>query len=104
MNTLSCICAHPRAHCHTRCCCRASLKGGPARCRAESAAQQVVVVGQVLASEINIGFEDIVNTQARTLTPPLSNPWKAFCSFADVIAAQACSRACSRISVMPQRW
>ena len=24
----------------------------------------MVVVGQVLASEINIGFEDIVNTQA----------------------------------------
>lgn len=32
-------------------------------CRADSASQQVVVVGQVLASEINIGFEDIVNTQ-----------------------------------------
>ena len=41
-----------------------ALQQHSARCRAESAAQQVVVVGQVLASEINIGFEDIVNTQA----------------------------------------
>lgn len=48
-------------HCH-----RAFPKAVFARCRAESAAQQVVVVGQVLASEINIGFEDIVNTQARS--------------------------------------
>jgi PDZ domain len=50
----------PRVHCR-----RALPKAVLARCRAESAAQQVVVVGQVLASEINIGFEDIVNTQVR---------------------------------------
>lgn len=30
--------------------------------RAEDKNEQVVVVGQVLASEVNIGFEDIVNT------------------------------------------
>lgn len=33
-----------------------------ARRRAEDKSEQVVVVGQVLASEVNIGFEDIVNT------------------------------------------
>uniref|UniRef100_A0A061SEI7 Protease do-like 9-like n=1 Tax=Tetraselmis sp. GSL018 TaxID=582737 RepID=A0A061SEI7_9CHLO len=32
-------------------------------CMAENAAQQVVVLAQVLASDINIGYEDIVNTQ-----------------------------------------
>lgn len=30
---------------------------------AESADQQVVVLGQVLAAEVNIGYEDVSNTQ-----------------------------------------
>jgi len=35
------------------------------------------VVGQVLASEINIGFEDIVNTQARKTKLHRSCVWMA---------------------------
>jgi hypothetical protein len=31
---------------------------------ADTVDQQVVVLGQVLAAEINIGYEEIVNTQA----------------------------------------
>ena len=40
----------------------ASINAVCLRCRAEDKSEQVVVVGQVLASEVNIGFEDIVNT------------------------------------------
>lgn len=36
---------------------------------AKSATDQVVVVSQVLASDINIGYEDIMNTQVRCMTP-----------------------------------
>ena len=37
-----------------------------------SRAQQVVVLGQVLASDVNIGYEEIVNTQVRRPAP-----WRA---------------------------
>ena len=42
--------------------------------RAEDASDQVVVVGQVLASEVNIGFEGIVNTSVlRINDKPVTN-------------------------------
>jgi len=36
-------------------------------CMADQPDQQIVVVSQVLATEINIGYEDIVNTQVRVV-------------------------------------
>lgn len=39
------------------------LGGGPAEYRAEAPSEQIVVVGQVLAAEVNIGYESFVNTQ-----------------------------------------
>ena len=42
--------------------------------RAEDSSDQVIVVGQVLASEVNIGFENIVNTSVlRINEKPVSN-------------------------------
>jgi len=43
-------------------------------CRAAESSDQVIVVGQVLASEVNIGFENIVNTSVlRINDKPVSN-------------------------------
>ena len=42
--------------------------------RAADSSDQVIVVGQVLASEVNIGFENIVNTSVlRINDKPVSN-------------------------------
>ncbi len=42
--------------------------------RAAESSDQVLVVGQVLASEVNIGFENIVNTSVlRINDKPVSN-------------------------------
>ena len=42
--------------------------------RAAESSDQVIVVGQVLASEVNIGFENIVNTSVlRINDKPVSN-------------------------------
>ena len=35
--------------------------------------QQVIVLGQVLAADVNIGYEDIVNTQVRSAGPALGS-------------------------------
>ena len=43
-------------------------------CRAAASSDQVIVVGQVLASEVNIGFENIVNTSVlRINDKPVAN-------------------------------
>lgn len=43
---------------------------------ADAAGQQVVLLSQVLASEVNIGYEEMLNTQVRQkLMAECCKPW-----------------------------
>lgn len=48
--------------------------GGAAEYRAEAPSEQIVVVGQVLAAEVNIGYESFVNTQVLFPNPSRPTP------------------------------
>ena len=39
--------------------------------------QQVIVLGQVLAADVNIGYEDIVNTQVCSAGPALGSRYSS---------------------------